>query len=143
MWKIKAYCTLRGVCSVQEQISTGSAALRANYVTAVEYLENQDKQGWRRPHAAKLSKQKGFRDFYEIRFKADNVQQRPIGYFGPNADDFTILLWATEKGNSLKPTSWFRTAQRLMDEIKTGAASAKEVKVPTNSSQTVKGKRLS
>lgn len=39
----------------------------------------------------------------EIRFKDRKVQQRPLGYFGPNTKEFTFLFPATEKGSKFIP----------------------------------------
>jgi hypothetical protein len=89
----------------------------------------QPKQGWARPRAAKLTKCKEFRDFYEIRFRANKVQQRPIGYFGPTEDDFTILIWAQEKGSRLLPKSWCSIADRNRIEILRGMAYAKAIEL--------------
>lgn len=77
-----------------------------------------------RPKAARLDKNKTFRDYYEIRFQADKVQQRPIGYFGPKSNEFTILLWATEKGNRLLPVGWFDVAERRRLQIENGECDA-------------------
>jgi|ERR1039457_892079 hypothetical protein len=128
MWTIKCYVDANGQNEIQQIYKSGSADLRATLESALEYLKEQPKQDWRRPSAQKLVKNKKFRDFYEIRFKADNVQQRPIGYFGPGVSDFTVLIWAHEKGNALKPATWHKTAVRRMEEIKDGTASVKEFK---------------
>jgi hypothetical protein len=75
-----------------------------------------------------MSKCKEFRDFFEIRFFANNVQQRPIGYFGPGECDFTILIWAIEKGNKLIPEEWCKKANRFRKKIIEGTANAKPLK---------------
>jgi hypothetical protein len=52
----------------------------------------------------------------EIRFKADNVQQRPLG-FHSGSQEFTILFWATEKGGKFVPLSACETALRRKAEV--------------------------
>jgi hypothetical protein len=49
----------------------------------------------------------------EIRFKADGVQQRPLG-FRSNENEFTLLLWATEKSNRFVPLGACETAKARM-----------------------------
>ena len=79
-----------------------------------------------------MSKCTGFKDFFEIRFKADNVQQRPIGYFCEKGINFIILIWAIEKGNKLKPEKWCEIANRRRKEIISGQATTKELKIEGN-----------
>ncbi len=122
MWNIKCYLSSGGRNEVQEVYSSGTATLQAEFEVAIDYLRVRERLEWRRPHAHKLSKCKEFRDFFEIRFDADRLHQRPIGYFGPQQNDFTILLWATEKGGKLKPANWCEKADRRRNEIIEGRA---------------------
>ena len=108
----------------QETYDSGTDELKAGLEVALAYLQVRDRQDWRRPHAHKMSKCNEFRDFFEIRFSANNLQQRPIGYFGPKEGDFTILIWATEKGNKLKPEKWCEKANRRRNEIINNKAKA-------------------
>lgn len=127
MWNIKCYISARGQNEVQATYDSGSDDLKAELEVAIEFLKPRERTEWRRPQAAKLSKCKEFRDFFEIRIFADRVQQRPIGYFGPNPNDFTILLWAHEKGGKLKPENWCKKANRLRNEIIAEAATTIEL----------------
>lgn len=129
MWNIKCYVASNGSSQVQSAYDSGSAALKAELEVELEYLKIRGREEWRRPHAAKLTKCDDFRDFYEIRMYSDRVQQRPIGYFGPGANDFTILLWATEKGGKLYPENWCKKANRLRKEIRDGIATVKVLKL--------------
>lgn len=127
MWNIKCYVSASGKNEVQTTYDSGSDALKAELEVEVAYLKVRGREEWQRPHAAKLSKCTEFRDFFEIRLFADNVQQRPIGYFGPNPNDFTILLWAHEKGGKLKPDNWCKKANRLRKEIIAGTATVADL----------------
>lgn len=126
---IKCYESSRGKNEVQETYDSGTDALKAGLEVALAYLKVRNRQNWQRPHAAKMSKCEEFRDFFEIRFKANNLQQRPIGYFGPGENDFTILIWATEKGNKLIPEEWCKKANRFRNEIINGTAQAISLKL--------------
>lgn len=127
MWNVKCYVSSNGKNEVQETYSSGTDNLKAELEVALEYLKVRERQEWQRPHAHKLSKCDKFRDFFEIRFIANRLQQRPIGYFGPQPNDFTILLWATEKGGKLIPASWCQKANRRRQEITDGVATTKSL----------------
>lgn len=114
---------------VQECYDAATESMKASFEVAIEYLQAQPRQNWVRPRAAKLQKGKEneFREYFEIRFKCDNVQQRPIGYFGPKENEFTILIWATEKGGKIIPTTWKKTADQRRISIDNGEDHAKKI----------------
>ena len=128
MITIKSYISSSGKNEVKEFYDSGTDELKAELEVALDYLKVRNRQDWRRPHAHKMSKCTEFRDFFEIRFKANKTQQRPIGYFGPGETDFTILVWAIEKGNKLKPETWCEKANRRRKEIVNDKAKAKILK---------------
>ncbi|MFM0115657.1 hypothetical protein [Paraburkholderia nemoris] len=124
MWLLKTYVNQAGKCDVREGYERGTDDLQAAFDVQMEFLCEQPRHGWTRPKAAKLTVNKGFRDYFEVRIFADRVQQRPIGYFGPNNNDFTLLLWAIEKGDKLIPSGWHSKADSRRDAISNGTASA-------------------
>ena len=70
---------------------------RATFDQRLRFLAYSPLQDWKPPYSRKL---KGKCDgLVEIRFKADNVQQRPLGFFGVSRMTFTLLFWATEKND--------------------------------------------
>lgn len=125
--KFKSYVSPSGRCDVQAVYDKGSADLKANFEVAISYLKPLSRDKWRRPQAHKLDKQKKFRDFFEIRFQANKVQQRPIGFFGPGINEFTVVMWLTEKGGKLLPLDWFRTANDRREDIISGRASTRNL----------------
>lgn len=129
MWTINCYVSSSGKNEVQEVYDDGTDDLRAELEVALDYLTVRDRSEWRRPMAAKLSRCNTFRDFFEIRCFANNVQQRPIGYFGPGANDFTILLWAIEKGNELIPLDWCKMADRRRKKLLAKTATTKKLEL--------------
>lgn len=44
-----------------------------------------------------------YRNLYELRFKYDNIQYRPLGCLGPGKDEFIILFIAKEIGDKFVP----------------------------------------
>jgi len=75
---------------------------------------------WHEPFAKKLQDVK---DIYEIRFKAEKVQHRPLGCFGPGTNEFTVLIWASKKQNIYDPSGAINTADNRRKEIAGGQAS--------------------
>ena len=59
-------------------------------------------EGW-------LSALVGYDDIYEIRVTCANVQYRPLGCYGPEQHQFTLLIGAIEKGGQI-PKSTLQTA---------------------------------
>jgi len=121
--------TQRGVVSA-ELTRLGDAA-RAAFDDRLLYLRDQPPPGWRDPHAKRLSPDRDpkCKDIYEIRFKANRVEQRPLGYFGPEIDIFTIVLWATHKGRQWKPREYCRIANERWDEFRRGEIEAREIEI--------------
>jgi hypothetical protein len=46
---------------------------------------------------------KGYDGIYEIKFIVNNIQYRPLGCYGPDRKQFTILIGATKKGRRFNP----------------------------------------
>lgn len=125
-WKIKYYLSNTQHSDVLKKYNDASAAVQAGFDVQLEYLMVRPRTEWRRPEVAKLNNKVAYKDFFEIRFFADRVQHRPIGFFGPNEDDFTIVLWAIEKGDQLIPKSWNKISNTRREEIKSKVATAVE-----------------
>jgi len=62
------------------------------------HLLQQHKDGWTRPHYDTLRDGIG-----EIRFKVKGILYRPLGFFGPNRNDFTFLFFATKRDDFEPP----------------------------------------
>ena len=63
--------------------------VRARLDTRMMHLRYQNREGWVRPNYDTLRDGVG-----EIRFKANQVNHRPLGFFGPDRGDFTFLFFA-------------------------------------------------
>lgn len=129
MWKINCYVAPSGKNEVQARYSSGTDDLKAGLEVELDYLRVRERSEWRRPHAAKMSKCLEFRDFFEIRFFSERLQQRPIGYFGPKNNEFTLLLWAVEKGGKFLPENWCSKANDRRNQIINGDAKVAELKL--------------
>lgn len=129
MWQIKCYVSPGGKNEIQETYDSGSDGLRAELEVGLTFLTPRSREEWRRPRVAKLSKCDEFRDFFEIRLFADRVQYRPIGFFGPGQNEFTILIWAIEKGRKLIPEEWCAKANRRRKQLIAGQATSQSLKL--------------
>lgn len=107
-WRFNTFVSASGRHDVQADIDrldeTGLAHLRAQ----VKYLSGTSlMKDWSVPQAKKL---KGYEDLYEIRFKAHRNAMRAVGFFDPDAGEFTILILCNHKDNVYKPASALDTA---------------------------------
>ena len=113
-WKFTVYVSSTGRSDVQDEVNRLNVEALERFAAAVRYLAITPKSEWNEPKAKKLT---GYKELYEIRFIANNVQLRPIGYFGPEAYQFTILIWATHKQNVYKPSDAFGSSIRRKKAI--------------------------
>jgi hypothetical protein len=123
-WRYRCYVSI---------VRTGSAATRRDEVQA--WYERQSKE-WKRKFYGRLLALRGLppeewrpplfrwlrgegQGLGEIRFKADRVQQRPLGFRGPEPDIFTVVFPAArEKGSRFVPQNAIEQANQLKAEVK-------------------------
>jgi hypothetical protein len=87
---------------------TGTPQLRARFKSRLVNLAQLSRHDWHSDYCKALS---GSGDgLFEVRFKANGVMQRPLGFFS-SVNEFTLLFWAIEKGNRFIPKSACETAQ--------------------------------
>lgn len=115
-----------GSTSLQKTIDAQDEAVIQHFKVRVRYLANTPKGEWKKPHAIKLQ---GVTDIYEIRFKANGIQFRPFGFFGPGPNEFTILVWATHKQDIYDPNDAIKTADTRRKDIQAGSARCVSLKV--------------
>src|SRR5258708_285897 len=96
-WTIGAYQRPNGRRVFVEEYASQSTAVKAEFRAVLNELRHQDGiDGWCRPNGFdRLSGE--YRALGKLRFKVLNVQHRPLGFFGPFPDTFTLLAWATER----------------------------------------------
>ena len=87
-----------------------TSEVQAEFDVALSYLREQPPAQWVRPSFGTLTGECA--GLGEIRFKANKVQHRPIGFFGPERMQFTLLLCAIEKGRKFIPKNTCDTAQK-------------------------------
>lgn len=125
-WTFKTYVSPTGRQDVQLDLNKEPPKVVQPFKTSVRYLANTKKIDWHEPDAKKL---KGVQDIYEIRFKANNRQYRPLGFFGTGPQEFTILIWASKKGSVWSPSEAIKTADNRRKEILAGKATCTPLKI--------------
>jgi len=66
------------------------------------------------------------RGLSELRFKAGNKQHRVIGYHGPAAGQYSLLIGCNHKGRIYDPPEALDSAARRRNEIQRGEAKSVE-----------------
>lgn len=114
-WTFRTYVDPNGAEAVAEWYEAQSPKVQAAFDRRLAFLQQRRPDEWRDP----LSKQlHGACDgLVEIRFKAERVQHRPLGFFGPGRWEFTVLFFATEKGGRFDPRDACEIALRRRDAV--------------------------
>ena len=121
-WQIRHYRSFSGRSDVSDWYLGLRPKGRAKVAVRIDYLRQQPRERWTRPHFDQLHGDG--RGLGEIRIKLDRVQQRLFGMFGPERSQFTILLIAEEKNGRYSPPSAIGTSQTRKKEIDDGIATA-------------------
>jgi hypothetical protein len=113
-WSFRYYGPAGGGGDVRDAYDNGSAKFKGKFLSRLKILAALPVTEWVEPYAKML---KGDCDgLVEIRFKADDVQQRPLG-FRSGENEFTILFWAIEKNNKFVPLSACAKAKARKAEL--------------------------
>ena len=105
----------RGEEEVSAWYDAQSPKIQAAFDQRIRALMQMQLQEWRDPYTKKLKGDGS--GLIEIRFFKDNVQYRPLGFFGPNRGEFTILICAIEQGDEFVPRNAIARAQRRKREV--------------------------
>lgn len=62
----------------------------------------------------------------EIRFKSDNVQYRPAGYFGPGERTFSLYIGCKKKQKVYEPPDCFGLAEKRKSKLGRGEGELRE-----------------
>ncbi len=114
LWSFRCYRSANGTDEVRAWYDGGSKQLRARFLSRMKTLAQIERNEWHK---------NWYKDLHgacsglgEIRFFADNVQQRPLGFHSGDAE-FTILFCAKEKGGKFVPLSACEKAIARKDEV--------------------------
>jgi hypothetical protein len=116
-WNLFCYHDQRGTCEVCDWYKTLSLKNKAKWDNIFNYLKSAPRTAWQRPYIGTLQGDK-CNNLFEARFFFEKVQHRPLGFFGPNGNQFTFLLYAKEKnGNFIPPDACILATKRMIDAI--------------------------
>jgi hypothetical protein len=107
LWTIKGYIGQSGRDEVLDWYLHIPASARAKFKSIMQHLVDQPREFWSPPIVVPY---KGYEGIYEIRFRIRNVLYRPLGFFGPEGNEFTFLIPAIEQGDRIKPITAPETA---------------------------------
>jgi hypothetical protein len=116
-WLIRCYCNESGRDLFDKDYREQDAAVRAKFRAVLNGLVAQPNiEGWKRPNGFDRLSGK-YRDLGKLRFKVQNVQHRPLGFFGPTEMTYTLLIWATERDSKYDPPDVRDTALKRMNSV--------------------------
>lgn len=120
-WTFRCYCASEGARDlIQDWYSSATEEAQAELDNALDFLGQRDRSEWRRPQFDSLHRE--CKGLGEIRIKANSVQHRIIGFFGPQPATFTLLIHATEKDRKFNPKNACDVAQRRRSEVELNPA---------------------
>ena len=101
IWMFRTYVSPQGGEEVAQWYDNQTPTVRAAFDQRLLTISQMQPSEWREPYTKQLE---GECDgLVEIRFKADRVQHRPLGFYGPHRMEFTIALIAREIGGRFDP----------------------------------------
>jgi hypothetical protein len=117
LWTFRCYVGEDGKDEVRAWYDAQSAQARARFVSRLKILSGLPLAEWNESLFKHL--RGDCRGLSEIRFLADRVQQRPLG-FHSSAAEFTILYCAREKGGKFVPRSACEIALERKERVTSG-----------------------
>ena len=115
LWVFRSYVSPNGRDVIQKWCEDVGAGAHAAFDVVLETLAQQPIDEWGRPEFAPLSGR--HKKIGELRFDFKKLEYRPMGFFGPNRHEFTILIGATKKGKIYDPRDANYTAVTRMAEV--------------------------
>lgn len=106
--KFRYYAGHEDGSGLRDEFEHASAQFRARFRSKLLILAQLELVDWREPLFKVLSDEDGIS---EMRFKADNIQQRSLGFLSGN-NEYTFLLWAQEKNNRFIPKAACEIAKK-------------------------------
>ena len=102
-WTFRGYVDSRGYNVAQVWYDSELGAVRAEFDTLLNSIRQRSHIEWPRMRASTNLVGNG-QGLTELKFHVNKVQYRPIGFFGPAKQTFTILIVATKPDFDAKCT---------------------------------------
>lgn len=117
LWEFRCYVSTRGVDEIRAWYESQSPRVQAKFLSRLKTLAGMPAHEWKVPLFKWLHGE--CQGLGEIRFCADNIQHRPLGFKGPPEGGFTLALCAEERGGKFVPRRACEIALRRKTEVKT------------------------
>ncbi len=114
LWTFRCYRSPDGTDEVKAWYDAGSKQLRGTFLSRMRILAQLPRAEWNENLYKNLHGPCS--GLGEIRFSADKVEQRPLGFRSGNTE-FTILFCAKEKGGKFVPLSACEKAIARKNEV--------------------------
>ena len=114
LWTFRCYRSPDGTDAIRSWYDGQSRKVQAKFWSRLRILAQLPVEEWNENFYKKL--RANCAGLGEIRFFADNVQHRPLGYRS-GKNEFTILFCATEKGGKFVPLSACERALARKSEL--------------------------
>jgi hypothetical protein len=108
LWTFKCFLSEQRRDIIDEGYQGLPSAAQAKFDTILEHLRDTPNGQWNSNIVCALTDSDGI---YEIRFKVRNVLYRPLGFFGLNRYEFTLLVPAREQGDRFVPRNAISRAE--------------------------------
>jgi hypothetical protein len=100
---------------VDEWYDTLPPKAQAKLDTLIEHFKDLPHTKWGSNYLKELE---GYEGIFEIRFSANKVVYRPLGFFGSGRGEFTFLIGAREHGDRFEPITAPATADTRMKDVR-------------------------
>jgi hypothetical protein len=114
-WRYRCHVAEDGNDTIREWYERQSQECRRKFLVRAQGLRGLPLPEWEVPLFRWLRREG--QGLGEVRFKADRVQQRILGFRGPESDLFTFLYPAKEKGEKFVPRNAIEIAQGLKSAV--------------------------
>lgn len=102
LWRFRCFVTAGGVDAIRSHVEAQTKELQGRFLSRMRILAQLPQGEWHDTYYKRLVGP--WDGLAEVRFKANGVQQRPLGFHSGDRE-FTLLYWATEKGDKFVPKS--------------------------------------
>jgi hypothetical protein len=116
-WRFRCYVSEGGTDEIRTWYDAQSKRIQQKFLSRVMALRGLPPEEWTTPLFRWLRGEG--QGIGEVRFKADGVQQRPLGFRGPEPDVFTLLFPALEKNDRFLPRNAIEIALQLRAQVET------------------------
>jgi hypothetical protein len=120
LWRFMDYCSPAGNDLIEDWYQGLSPSAKADFDTVLKTLAITN--DWRGLKQFKMLKG----GLGEIRFKTENVQYRPAGFFGPGEHTFSIYVGCTKMQNVYDPPNAFELARKRKANVQCGQGRLRE-----------------